>query len=150
MKLLIVSLLGLALLVGCQQEQSEAPEPAPTPDQPPAEAPATPPAPEPPFPPAGDLRGDAGAGSLVYVQYCAICHGESGAGDGPAAADDPRPADHTDAAYMGSLSDADLYTVISKGGGSIGKSPLMAPWGSILTDEQIRDVIAHVRNLSGT
>ena len=51
---------------------------------------------------------------------------------------------------MGSLSDEYLYQVISKGGASVGKSPLMAPWGAVLSDEQIRDVLAFVRLLSGT
>jgi mono/diheme cytochrome c family protein len=31
----------------------------------------------------------------------------------------------------------------------VGKSPLMAPWGAVLNDEQIRDVLAFVRSLSG-
>ena len=51
---------------------------------------------------------------------------------------------------MGSLTDAQLYTVISKGGASVGKSPLMAPWGGVVNDQGIRDLIAFIRKLSST
>jgi len=62
----------------------------------------------------------------------------------------PRAADHTDAVYMGSLSDAHIYQVIAKGGMSVGKSPLMAPWGSVASDQDIRNLVAFIRQLSGT
>ncbi len=97
------------------------------------------------------LRGDADEGAIVYGQFCAICHGTGGKGDGATAASlDPKPADHTDANYMGSLSDEQLYRVIQKGGAATGKSPLMAAWGGVLTDDQIRDLVAYLRRLSGT
>jgi cytochrome c oxidase cbb3-type subunit 3 len=48
---------------------------------------------------------------------------------------------------MSKLSDADLLNVIKNGGASIGKSPLMPPWGASLKDEQIQDIIAYVRTL---
>jgi mono/diheme cytochrome c family protein len=101
--------------------------------------------------PEGNLRGDAARGSVLYAQYCAICHGATGKGDGPAgAALNPRAADHSNSEYMGSLSDAHVYQVIRKGGVSVGKSPLMAPWGSVLQDQDIRDLVAFIRKLSGT
>ncbi|MFQ5697181.1 MAG: c-type cytochrome [Myxococcota bacterium] len=101
--------------------------------------------------PRGNLRGDPIRGAALYAQYCTTCHGEKGHGDGPAAAAmKPPPADHTDPARMGALADADLYEVIQKGGVAVGKSPLMAAWGALLDDSQIRDLIAFVRQLSGT
>jgi hypothetical protein len=51
---------------------------------------------------------------------------------------------------MGTLSDEHIFTVVKKGGAAVGKSPLMAPWGALIPDEQIRDVLAFVRQLSGT
>ncbi len=96
------------------------------------------------------FRGDAEHGQALYVQFCATCHGAGGKGDGPAATQNPRPADHTDAAYMGSLTDEQIYTVIEKGGGAVGKSPLMIAWGAVLPDRDIRDVVAYIRQLSGT
>ena len=144
-------LLAVALLLAsaCGPDASPPTEPAPPEPETPAPAPPPPPAPEPPAAPEGDLRGDATEGAVLYGLYCATCHGAEGRGDGAAAAGlDPKPADHTDPAYMGQLSDAYLYTVISKGGIGVGKSPLMAPWGSVINDQGIRDLIAHVRTLS--
>src|ERR671937_901010 len=87
-------------------------------------------------------------GKKVYMQFCASCHGQSGKGDGPAAAAlNPKPRDHTDRQYMSSLSDDQLFKVIKEGGASVGKSPLMPPWGPSLKDDQIKDVIAYVRTL---
>ncbi len=41
-----------------------------------------------------------------------------------------------------------LFKVVKEGGASVGKSPLMAPWGGTLTDAQIHDVVAFVRSLA--
>ncbi len=143
---LLVLLLALGACGG-----DEAPAPSPEPQAPdPAPEPAPPAAVPAPAVPEGDLRGDAAAGARVYQQFCSLCHGVGGKGDGPGAQTDPPPADHSDRAYMASLSDAHLYQVIAQGGASVGKSPLMTPWGGVLSDEQIRDLIAHLRALSGT
>jgi cytochrome c oxidase cbb3-type subunit 3 len=92
--------------------------------------------------------GNAEEGKKLYGQFCASCHGQAGKGDGPAsAALNPKPRDHTDKGYMSTLSDDDLLKVIKNGGASIGKSPLMPPWGASLKDDQIKDVIAYVRTL---
>jgi mono/diheme cytochrome c family protein len=91
---------------------------------------------------------DPEEGKKVYMQFCASCHGQSGKGDGPAAAAlNPKPRDHTDRQYMSSLSDEQLFKVIKEGGASVGKSPLMPPWGPSIKDDQIKDVIAYVRTL---
>jgi cytochrome c oxidase cbb3-type subunit III len=91
---------------------------------------------------------DPEQGKKLYGQYCASCHGQSGKGDGAAAAAlNPKPRDHTDREYMSKMSDDDLLKVIKNGGASVGKSPLMPPWGGALKDDQIKDVIAYVRTL---
>lgn len=91
---------------------------------------------------------DVEEGKKLYGQFCSSCHGQSGKGDGPAAAAlNPKPRDHTDRAYMSKLSDEDLLKVIKNGGASIGKSPLMPPWSASLKDDQIKDVIAYIRTL---
>ena len=157
-RLALVPLVVLALACGDQRQEPELPgrppappqqsAPAPTPPQP---APSAPPVEEKPAQPAGSLRGDAKAGAQIYATYCASCHGAEGKGDGAAAATlDPKPANHADAAYIGALSDEHLYQVISKGGASVGKSPLMAPWGGVVNDQGIRDLIAFIRKLSNT
>lgn len=144
-------MLAVLLLVACGGK-AEAPEPVPAPLPEPTQS-APPPVPTlTPEPlPGGHLRGDAAEGAVIYGQFCVTCHGSSGKGDGPAAAGlNPKPADHTDAAYMGGLSDEHLYRVIQKGGAAVGKSPLMAPWGGALNDAQIRDLVAYLRQLSGS
>ncbi len=91
---------------------------------------------------------DAEQGKKLYGQFCVSCHGQSGKGDGPAAtALNPKPRDHTDKELMGKMSDDDMLKVIKNGGASIGKSPLMPPWGGAMKDEQIQDVIAYIRTL---
>jgi mono/diheme cytochrome c family protein len=150
------ALLALAaLLLGAACGGGEEPEPAPPPAEPvPASSPPAPPA-SPPrggvVVPSGALRGDAARGAELYAQYCWVCHGAEGRGDGPSSAGlVPRPADHTDTAYMGALSDEHLYRVIHGGGPAVGKSPLMTPWGGVLGEQDIRDLIAHLRRISET
>jgi len=144
------------LLAGCGGDtKSDAQKPV-TPAAPaaaPAQPPMTPaPAPAPPAPaPSGSLRGDASAGAALYRQYCTTCHGPGGKGDGPVAATlNPKPANHSDHVYMATLSDERLYQVISKGGASVGKSPMMAPWGGVINDQGIKDLIAFLRQLSSS
>ena len=145
------AVLPLALLlcaVGCG-------EPTTAPDAPAEEIPAASEAvPEPapaPAVPVGNLRGDAASGRELYALYCATCHGQGGKGDGPAGqVIDPRPRDHTDATYMGTLTDRDVYRVIEQGGASVGKSPLMIAWGGVINEQGLRDLVAYVRSLSGT
>lgn len=140
----LLTLVGIALMSGCGGDPAPAPEGAAPEPTPAATAEET-------ESPTGDLRGDPRAGASMYAQYCATCHGAGGKGDGPAAtALVPKPADHTDSQYMGSLSDEHLYRVIEKGGAAVGKSPLMTAWAGVITDQQIRDLIAHLRALSGS
>ena len=43
--------------------------------------------------------------------------------------------------------DADLKSVISKGAAEFGGNQMMAPWGGILSDADVDDVIIFVRSL---
>lgn len=45
----------------------------------------TPPAASPAKPPAALSPGDAAAGEVIYLRYCAACHGRTMKGDGPVA-----------------------------------------------------------------
>ena len=85
----------------------------------------------------------------LYATYCSNCHGVSGKGDGLAAKSLPvKPANHTDGKVMSQLSDQYLHDIISKGGSGIGKSPFMPAWGSLLKEQQIRNIISYMRSLS--
>ena len=100
------------------------------------------------WPPAAQAQ-DAQAGQEVYVQYCALCHGPEGKGDGSLSANlDPKPRDHTDGTYMNALSDAHLLKVIGEGGAAAGLSPIMPAWKDILSAQHIQDVAAFVRSLA--
>lgn|GEM_PF-627590 len=97
----------------------------------------------------GLSKGDAARGKDVYSVNCVSCHGISGKGNGPAAASlSPKPRDLTDAQYVDTLSDEHLYKSISEGGASVGKSPMMPAWGTMLKQKEIIDLIAYIRSLS--
>jgi mono/diheme cytochrome c family protein len=94
-------------------------------------------------------QGNPAKGKDIYAKHCVACHGPAGKGDGPAAAAlNPKPKDFTDKAYMAGLKDQYLVDLVQKGGAAVGKSPLMAPFGSKLKDGDIRDVIAYLRSLA--
>ena len=87
-------------------------------------------------------------GKKLYLTYCSGCHGESGKGDGPAAKALPaKPANHTDGAVMNQLSDKYLFDIITKGGASAKKSPVMPAWGN-LKEKQVREIIEYIRSLA--
>jgi mono/diheme cytochrome c family protein len=48
---------------------------------------------------------------------------------------------------MSTMSDEEMLKVIKNGGASVGKSPLMPPWGASLKDDQIQDIIVYIRTL---
>ena len=92
---------------------------------------------------------DAAAGKEIYEQYCALCHGPQGKGDGSLSANlDPKPRNHTDGAYMNTLTDDHLLKVVGEGGAAAGLSPIMPAWKGILAAQQIQDVVAFVRTLA--
>lgn len=105
-------------------------------------------------PPAGPRQpmvqpGRADRGKRLYTDYCAVCHGPDGQGDGPVARMfGPKPADFTDRAAMAAKQDQDLYFAIFDGGEAIGQSGFMPRWGGLLQDQEIWDVIAHLRSLA--
>lgn len=81
-----------------------------------------------------------------YAMICAACHGPTGAGDGPGgAALTPKPANFTEAAFWAARSDADVAKAIREGGPAVGKSAAMAPWGSIIDDEQALALVAYLK-----
>ncbi len=96
------------------------------------------------------INGDVEKGAATFKTYCAVCHGETGHGDGVgAAALNPKPRNLSEKAYMDTLSDEHVFKVIKEGGASVGKSMFMTAWGPILKEDQaIHDVAAYVRSLA--
>lgn len=84
-------------------------------------------------------------GSLVFLNYCVTCHGPNADGQGRAAKlYDPRPANLRMSDKTGDY----MKLIIRKGGGAMGRSQYMPPWGEELTDEQIDDVTAYLRSIN--
>ena len=72
-----------------------------------------------------------------------------GQGDGPLSAGlQPQPAKHADGSYMNTRSNDYIYKVISEGGASVGKSAMMAPWGTSLSENEITSVVGFIRTLA--
>ena len=86
-------------------------------------------------------------GHGVYKTTCAPCHGDKGKGDGPASKIfKPPPRDHTDAAYMDSMTDADMAKTIQMGGALKGKPSM--PSNPQIRGEELTALVAYVRSLS--
>ena len=87
-------------------------------------------------------------GKQVFLTDCATCHGKQGNGQGPAAATmNPKPRNFTNAEWQASVTDDHIRKTIEGGGGAVGLSPTMPPWGSLLSSEQIDNVIKYIRSL---
>lgn len=97
-----------------------------------------------------ELKGDPAKGEATFKLYCVTCHGETGKGDGPAAAAlQPKPAAFSDPVRAASHDDEFIYKVVKEGGQPNGLSPMMTAWGPVLNDDQkVRDVAAYVRTFS--
>jgi len=94
--------------------------------------------------PTPDDEESLARGEKIYAQQCATCHGDSGMGDGPAGqslAPAPAPIAHT--SQM--LEDSYLFWRISEGGGQFNTA--MIPYKSILSEQEIWDVINYTRAL---
>jgi cytochrome c oxidase cbb3-type subunit 3 len=83
-----------------------------------------------------------------YKAYCVQCHGMEGNGKGVNIRDmSVVPRDHTDAKAMSGRSDELLFKAIKEGGTSVSKSVLMPSWEGTLSDEEIKDLVQHLRTL---
>ena len=88
-------------------------------------------------------------GANIYAYYCSVCHGKTGEGDGINSFQlSTPPAKHADPAFMSTLSDEDIANVIKGGGTELGRSPLMPPWGRVLNNRDVVDLVTFIRTLS--
>lgn len=88
---------------------------------------------------------DPARGAPLFAQHCSVCHGDSGAGDGPAGIGlEPAPANLRDQARMDRLSLYDLFNTISLG---IDGTDMVA-YADQLDDRQRWDLASYIAGLS--
>lgn len=92
---------------------------------------------------------DPDQGAHWFSFYCIHCHGWTGKGDGPTAGMlDPRPRNLTNGKYTNYISNVDLFAMVKGGGAARNLSDLMPPWGNVLQDQDIWNVVAFIRTLA--
>lgn len=85
---------------------------------------------------------------LNYKSYCMQCHGMHGKGDGVnVPAMNVRPRDHSDNKYMMTRTNTEIYKAIKFGGPAVNKSIKMPAWGDTFTEEEIHQMVGHIRTL---
>ena len=86
-------------------------------------------------------------GSIAFRTFCVLCHKTKSQKENRTThKKTPRPANLT----VSPFNDTYKEMIIRGGGASVGRSAYMPPWGDELTDEQIRDVVAFLRELRKT
>jgi len=86
------------------------------------------------------------SGKATYVESCAKCHGNSGAGDGRAGRSlEHKPTPFNDKSKLSP--DEKLFKATKEGGKAVGQSGEMEGFPK-LSDDQVRDVIAYIKTLA--
>ena len=92
-----------------------------------------------------EIPGSALHGQEVYQFRCAGCHGVAGKGDGPGAAHmvEVAPADFTADTLVAARRWDALYAKVREGGDRVHGS-IMPPWGQVLGDGDVWDLVAYL------
>ncbi len=86
------------------------------------------------------------AGKMYYEQYCMVCHGEEGKGDGFNAYNlDPRPKDLTSVAKF--VSNESFCKAVSDGTRSNDGKILCPPWGRTVDKDKIAAIVDYICTL---
>lgn len=93
-------------------------------------------------------KGNAKAGKALYDAQCAKCHGEQGAGDGPAGQKlKDKPSNWTaGGGGLKGMDDQKIFDSIAKGGKAIGKSVAMPAYPK-LSEAEVWNLVAYVKSL---
>lgn len=94
------------------------------------------------------------AGAPVYLQNCAMCHGDGGNGDGEVATGiathGVKVARLNDLDRMSKLSREELMKVVREGGAHTGRSEYMPAWADSLDEKQLTDVVEFIASLASS
>ncbi|MBK9307004.1 MAG: c-type cytochrome [Nitrospira sp.] len=93
---------------------------------------------------AESLSGNPQKGEALYQQHCVGCHGTAGDGLGPDIKELIVPPANFRAPKLRTRTDMELYIAIKQG---VLFSP-MHGWADRLSDQEIRDVLRHIRSLA--
>lgn len=90
-------------------------------------------------------------GKHLFEQYCVVCHGQNGQGNGFNAYNlNPKPHNLMDSTYMKALSIATLTETISYGGKGVNKSVMMPAYQNTLNKMEISNVVAYIETFIQT
>jgi mono/diheme cytochrome c family protein len=116
--------------------------------------PAVTPAPAAPPPPATAVAAQNTAvddPAEVFKTRCVMCHGESGKGDGIAAAAlNPKPRNYTDKEWQKTVTDEQIKKTIVGGGASVGKSAIMPAQADLASKPEVLDGLVKIVRGFGT
>lgn len=88
-------------------------------------------------------------GKRIFYAQCVWCHADSTpAGPSNRSNLTPVPPLLNDGSVLNSESDEFMQNIITLGGSAMGKSPMMPPYGRVLTPEEIRSVISFTRAIA--
>jgi len=91
---------------------------------------------------------DVAVGAKTFKMFCETCHGPTGAGDGPVGKTlVPPPRNFQLAEFKYGGTDQAIFEVITNGAASKGGSPLMAPWGAVVSEGDRWALVKFVRTL---
>jgi mono/diheme cytochrome c family protein len=95
------------------------------------------------------LNYEQSQGKRVFYTQCVWCHADTTpAGPSNRSNVNPNPPLMNDGAALNKESDEYMRNLITLGGSALGKSAMMPPYGRMLSDEDIRDVIAFTRAIA--
>ena len=101
------------------------------------------------LPAATQEGGEAPSGASIdgkYNTFCSSCHGVNGDGKGPAGTALNPPPRNFVTWNDPAVTDEYIAKVIREGGVAVGKSASMAPWGGVLSADELKQMVQKVRS----
>lgn len=95
------------------------------------------------------LNYDQGQGKRIFYAQCVWCHADSTpAGPSNRSNLNPMPALMNDGTVLNKQSDEYLQNIITLGGSAVSRSAMMPPYGQVLTQHEIQQLIAYTRAIA--